>query len=79
METQLKLMELEKSIREYPKRSKKILKNDMLKIEIQQINNLNDKIKFIIKAIEETGEIIDEFYDEETVWSNFQYNISTQT
>lgn len=59
VETQLKLMELEKSVREYPKRSKKILKNDMLKIEIQQINNLNDKIKFIIKAIEETGEIID--------------------
>lgn len=79
IETHLKLMELEKNIRNYPKRSKKILKNDMLKIEIQQINNLNDKIKFIIKAIEETGEIIDEFYDEETVWSNFQYNISTQT
>ena len=56
-------MELQKNIRNYPKRSKKILKNDLLKIEIQQINNLNDRIKFIIKAIEQTGEIIDQFYD----------------
>lgn len=45
------MAELRESIRSYPKRSKKILKNDLVKIEIQQINNLNDKIKFIIKAI----------------------------
>jgi hypothetical protein len=32
VETHLKLLELDKSIRNYPKRSKKILKNDLLKI-----------------------------------------------
>lgn len=56
-----------------------MLKNDLINIEINQIKNLHDKINFIIKAVEETGEIIDEIYDEDIGCSNFHYNISTQT
>lgn len=56
-----------------------MLKNDLINIEISQFKNLRDKINFIIKAVEETGEIIDEIYDEDFVFSNFHYNISTQT
>jgi len=56
-----------------------MLKNDLINIEISQIKNLHDKIHFIIKAVEETGEIIDEIYDEDVAFSNFHYNISTQT
>lgn len=73
------LAELEEKIRKYPKKSKKALKNELLKIEIGQSKNLQDKIQFIIKAIEETGEIVDEIYDENVAWSNLTYNISTQT
>ena len=56
-----------------------MLKNDLINIEIAQIKNLPEKINFIIKAVEETGEIIDEIYDEDVIFSNFHYNISTQT
>jgi len=56
-----------------------MLKNDLINIEIVQIKNLPDKINFIIKAVEETGEIIDEIYDEDVIFFNFHYNISTKT
>mgnify|MGYP000882144161 FL=1 len=51
MEVNIRLTELEERVRTYPKKSRKVLKNEMLKIEIGQIKNLNEKIKFIIRAI----------------------------
>jgi len=34
-----------------------------VKIEISQSKNLKDKIDFIVNAIEQTGEIVDDSYD----------------
>ena len=79
IEANIKFSELEMKIRQYPKKSRKMLKNDLLRIETQQNKGLKDKIDFIINAIEETGTIIEDLYDEDPILQNLQFNISTQT
>lgn len=79
VETSLNFVELEKKIQEYPLRTKRLIKKELLRIEVAQTKGLKDKIDFIVNAIEQTGEIIDDFFDEDPVWSAFQFNISTQT
>ena len=79
IQTNIKFSELESKIRQYPKKSKKMMKNQLLRIETEQNKGLKDKIDFIINAIEETGIIVEDLYDDDPVLQNLQFNISTQT
>ena len=58
IETQVQMRELEGRIRQYPKQSKRLLRQELRRIESKEVGTLNQKLDFFIKAIEETGEII---------------------
>jgi hypothetical protein len=64
---QMLLNKLDERIRKYPVKAKQLLKKELLDVEINEINSLENRIKFIVQAIEQTNDLyedIDEWADQ---------------
>ena len=45
----------DKKLKTYPKKVRQIIMNELKKTEILELNNLYDKLSYIIKVIENSG------------------------
>lgn len=52
-------MKFEKVLENYPKKAMKVLNNDLMKLQIEQLNSLDSKIDYIKRVIIESGDIFD--------------------
>lgn len=56
-------MKFQKIIETYPKKAMKILNDDLIKLEIEELNGLDGKIDYIKRIIMESGDIFDQYED----------------
>ncbi len=54
---QLLLLHLDEKVKQYPGRARRLLKKELLNCEINELNTLEEKIKFIIQAMEQNNEV----------------------
>lgn len=81
MRNQLSLLHFEKYIKAYPRKARKVLKEELERLENQELLTLNDKVNYIILAIKESEDIYDEYEDlnEEVKLNKLIFNMFSQT
>ena len=81
--TKAKVDQIDKKLKSYPKKVRQIIMNELKKTEILELDNLYDKLSYIIKVIENSGQIVvenDEIPDYlDANKEKMMYNVSVQT